>query len=200
MFEENDELRLSRIVFAFIFGIVGCLLLATVELGNLMAEDWFSEWVTQDSDTNGRIIRYGLAFSVAIAAVLVAVLYTSRFGRFGNAINRAFLWFGIILLLGTICAFLFDCLPEVIAGILGAGMFVGSVFILQQRYYTEERIVKLRVHRGDCPGCGCRLSPQAYFCPDCGSGVGQKCPECKGFAKLTDKHCSHCGNSLTTAS
>ena len=199
MYKEYDEIQLFKIEMAFIMGIVGCLLLATIELMNLMADDWFSEWVSENSFTNERIIRYGVAFSMAIAAVLVAVLCTPKFGRFGNTANRAFLWFGIILLLGSILTFLWDCLPEVIAGIIGAGIFVGSVYILQRRYYTPDRMAMMRVQRGECRDCGGRLSPGAYFCPDCGEAVGRKCPECKEFAKLTDHHCSHCGKSLVAA-
>lgn len=200
MNHEHNEGQLNRLIFAFTFGIVGCLLLATCELITLMTEDWFSGWVNENSFTNERIIRYGLAFFVALTAIFLAVYYTPKATRFSHAINRAVLWYGVILLLGAIISFLFDCLPEVIAGIVGAGIFIGSIYLMQQRYYTAERVISIRVRRGECPDCGYRLSPEAYFCPDCGHAVGQKCSECKGFAKLTDQHCSHCGKPLSTAS
>lgn len=200
MYHEQSEGQLSRLIFAFTFGIVGCLLLATCELGTLMTDDWFSEWVKQNSSSNERIIRYGLACFIAVAAILLAVYYTPKAGRFGNALNPALLWTGVILLLGTIIGFLFDCLPEVFAGVIGAGIFAGSIYILLARYYTPERVSRLRTCRGECPDCGCRLSLQAYFCPDCGSKVGQTCPDCKEFVKLTDQHCSQCGKALTATS
>jgi len=55
------------------------------------------------------------AFTMSIASVITTTSFTMKLGRFGNTINRAFLWYGTLLLISTIAIFVFDCLPEVFA-------------------------------------------------------------------------------------
>lgn len=196
MFEGSDEVQVSKIEFVFIVGIIGCMLFATWEIGHLMADKWFGEWVNQNRFTNERIIRYGIAFVMAIASVIVMTLFTPKFGRFGNTVNRAFLWYGTLLLISTIAIFVFDCLPEVFAGFIGAGIFIVAIYILQKRFFTQERVIRFRLNRGECPKCGSSLQPQSFFCSSCGKKVGKKCPSCEGYTRVIDKHCSRCGASL----
>ena len=196
MSEEYEQMQVSKIEVVFIFGIIGCMLLATWELAHLMADEWFREWVRQDSFTNKRIIYYGIAFVMAITSVIITTVFSLRFGRFGNTINRAFLWHGTLLLISTIAIFVFDCLPEVFAGFIGAGIFVFAIYILQKKFYTRERVAKIRLSKGKCPSCGAPLFAQSFFCSQCGSKVGGKCPKCEGFTRLMDIHCSFCGVSL----
>lgn len=196
MAEADDQIQVSKIEFVFILGIIGCMLLATWELAHLMADEWFREWVRQDKFTNKRIIYYGIAFFMAITSVIVTTMFSTKFGRFGRTINRAFLWYGTLLLISTIAVFVFDCLPEVFAGCIGAGIFVLAIYILQKKFFTLERVAKIRLSKGECPSCGARLLPQSFFCSQCGSEVGRKCPKCAGFTRLMDIHCSCCGASL----
>ena len=194
--ETSDEIQISKIEFVFIVGIIGCMLFATWELGHLMADDWFKDWVNQNKFTNERIIRYGIAFLMAIGAVIVTVWFSPKFGRFGATINRAFLWYGTLLLISTIAIFVFDCLPEVFAGFIGAGIFIIAVYVLQRRFFTKDRVSKIRLNKGKCPECGSLLRSEAFFCPNCSYAVGTKCPKCQGFTQVMDKYCSHCGDSL----
>ncbi len=196
MSEEYDQMQVSKIEVVFIVGIIGCMLLATWELAHLITDEWFREWVRQDSFTNKRIIYYGIAFLMAITSVIITTVFSSRFGRFGNTINRALLWYGTLLLISTIAIFVFDCLPEVFAGFIGAGIFVLAIYILQKKFYTRERVAKIRLSKGKCPSCGAPLFPQSFFCSQCGSKVGGNCPKCEGFTRLMDIHCSFCGASL----
>lgn len=196
MSEENEQIQASKIEVVFIVGIIGSMLLATWELGHLMADEWFSKWVNQNQFVNERIIRYGIAFLMSIASVIVTTVYTPRFGRFGNTVSRAFLWYGTLLLISTIAIFVFDCLPEVFAGFIGAGIFIFAIYILQKRVFTKERVAKVRLRKGECPGCGNPLLPESFFCPECGSEIGKKCSSCEGFTRLMDRYCSHCGTSL----
>ena len=161
-----------------------------------MADEWFQDWVNQDSFTNRRIILYGIAFLMSIASLITTTTLTPKFGRFGNTVNRAFLWYGTLLLISTIAIFVFDCLPEVFAGFIGAAVFIVSIYILQRKFFTKERVIRIRSSKGQCPKCGASLQPESFFCSSCGSEVGKKCPNCGGFTKLMDKYCSGCGSSL----
>ena len=53
-----------------------------------------------------------------ICTGLITTKFAFKFGRFGQTINRAFLWYGIAYyyIISTIAIFVFDCLPEVFAG------------------------------------------------------------------------------------
>ncbi|UCG56765.1 MAG: zinc ribbon domain-containing protein [Phycisphaerales bacterium] len=196
MTEDSEQLQASKIEVIFMVGIIGCMLFATWELGHLMAHEWFKTWVAKDRFTNARIIRYGIAFFMSITSVIFAAFFTPKFGRFGNTISRAFLWYGTLLLMSTIAIFLFDCLPEVCAGFIGAGIFVFAIYVLQKRVFTKERVAKTRLRKGQCPACGSPLLAESLFCSQCGREVGKKCPTCKAFTRLMDSHCSQCGGSL----
>ena len=196
MSESSDEIQISKIEVVFVIGIVGCMLFATWELGHLIVDDWLKDWVRQDQFTNERIIRYGIAFLMAIAAVVVTTWFSPKFGRFGATVNRAFLWYGTLLLISTIAIFVFDCLPEVFAGFIGAVVFIVAIYVVQRRFFTKERLATIRLNRGKCPACGTTLRGDALFCPSCGGEVGRKCPMCQGFTRVMDKYCPQCGKSL----
>jgi hypothetical protein len=200
MSDTNDEIQISKLEFIFLVGLVGSLLFATWEIGHLMVDEWFKSWVDQNRFTNERIIRYGIAFVIAIPSIIITSMFSTRFGRFGASINRAFLWFGTILLLSTIAIFIFDCLPEVCAGFIGAGIFILATYILQKKFFTKSRLAKIRLDKNRCPWCEAILPLNAYFCTKCGHEVGSKCPNCQGFNRVFDKHCSNCGIQLKNSS
>ena len=197
MIKDRYDIRIDRTEIIFVLGIVVCLLLSTLELARLMLEEWFEGWVNQNTDTNQRLILYSLAFIMVTASMVVSVVLNPRFGRFGNILSRSFLWYGSLLLIGTIGFFLFDCLSEVIAGILGAGILTGSLYLLQKGAFNKDIAVRIHLNRGECPQCSSYLPPDALFCSDCCYAVGKNCPDCERFAQLSDKHCSHCGRSLS---
>lgn len=193
MTEDEPEVQLSKIESAFLVGIVGCLLLGTWELGHLMADDWFRSWVAVDSFVRRRLILYGLAFLMSSSSVLCTTRFAHRAGRFGRTAQRAFLWYGNLLLLSTIAIFVFDCLPEVLAGYLGAMVFLCAIYIVQRRFHTPERLKKTRLAKGQCFSCGASLLPPWTFCPACATRVGEACPACGGVTRVTDLCCPHCG-------
>jgi len=193
---QDDDIQISKLEIILMIGIIGCMLFATWELGHLMADEWFVAWVAQNRFVNRRIILYGIAFTMSIISVIMTTSFTMKFGRFGNTILRAFLWYGTLLLISTIAIFVFDCLPEVFAGFIGAGVFITAIYILQRKYFTKDRVIRIRLNKGQCPTCGDSLQPQSFFCSSCGSEVGKKCPKCGGFIKLIDKYCSDCGKFL----
>ena len=130
---QGDDIQISKLDLVLMIGIIGCMLFATWELGHLMSDDWFRDWVNQNRFTNRRIILYGIAFSMAIASLITTTILTPKFGRFGHTVNRGFLWYGTLLLISTIAIFVFDCLPEVFAGFIGAGIFIASIYALQKK-------------------------------------------------------------------
>lgn len=194
---ETDDIQISKVEIALIVGIIGCMLFATWELGHLMVNDWFYRWVRQNEFVNRRIILYGIAFSMSILSIVITTSAVPRAGRFRSTINRAFLWYGTLLLISTIAIFVFDCLPEVAAGFIGAGVFIGAIYVIQKRFFTKERTIRSRINKGQCPKCGVALPVGSCFCPNCGEIVGRKCPTCGGHTRVTDKYCSLCGSLLT---
>jgi hypothetical protein len=196
MQETSDEIQISKLEFIFCVGIVGCMLFATWELGHLMVDTWFKNWVHQNDFTNRRIILYGIAFLMSIPSIIITSYFSPQFGRFGTTVNRSFLWYGTLLLISTIAIFIFDCLPEVCAGFIGAGIFIVAIYILQKRFFTNERLIKIRLNKGICPGCEAMLHADAFFCSNCGREVGKKCPKCQGFMRVIDKHCPQCGYKI----
>jgi predicted RNA-binding Zn-ribbon protein involved in translation (DUF1610 family) len=195
MLIENEDTQISKIEIVLIVGIIGCMLFATWELGHLMADEWFYAWVRQTEFTNRRIILYGIAFLMAIISVTTTISLTPKVNRFGHTVIRAFLWYGTILLISTIGIFVFDCLPEVFAGFIGAGVFIVTIYFLHKRFFTKERIIRTRINKGQCTNCSANLHNQSYFCPNCGKTVGKTCPNCNEFMKVFDKYCSICGKS-----
>lgn len=194
---EEDYVQITKLEVIFIVGIVGCMLFATWELGHLMADEWFYDWVSKDSFTNERIIRYGIAALMSITSLVVTTKFVTRFGRFGSTVNRAFLWYGTLLLISTISIFVFDCLPEVFAGFIGAILFIIAIYFLQKKYYSKERVIKSRLEKGNCFHCGSKLLAEALCCSDCGEQVGMRCPDCKGYVRVKDKFCSNCKREMS---
>ncbi len=193
MSDENQEVQLTKLETVFSIGIVGCMLFATWELGHLMADEWFSTWVDKNAFINRRIILYGLAALMSITSIFITIKFAFKLGRFGQIVNRAFLWYGTLLLISTIAIFVFDCLPEVFAGFIGAIVFITAIFIVQRKFLTKERIIRIRLAKGNCFNCGEKLHLNSIFCASCGTKVGNNCLECNTYIKISDKFCSSCG-------
>ena len=68
---ESDDVQISKLELVLMIGIIGCMLFATWELGHLMVDEWFYNWVSQNSFTNSRVILYGIAFFMSIASLIV---------------------------------------------------------------------------------------------------------------------------------
>ncbi|MFN2226467.1 MAG: zinc ribbon domain-containing protein [Anaerolineae bacterium] len=197
MDRQGEEVHLTKLETVLVVGVIGCLLFATWELTHLVADVWLREWVRADRYTHERIIRYGVGLSISITSLLGTTRYAFRFGRFGETVNRAFLWYGTLLLLSTIGWFLLDCLPEVFVGFLGAGLFIATIYVVQKRFFTRERIVRSRMDKGQCPICGVVLHEDSLFCAACGSQVGRRCTDCAAPARIMDRFCWCCGSELS---
>ena len=164
MNESSDEVHLTKLERVLALGIVGCLLLATWELCHLLTDTWFPTWVAENEFVHKRIIYYGVAFGVAIPVVIIAARMAFAVGRFATTIIRALLWYGVILLLTAIAVFVFDCLPEVVAGISGAIVFATAIYFVQRKFFTRERIARLRLQRGRCLACDAAQRCRILFC------------------------------------
>lgn len=194
----DGEVQWTKLEVAFTVGIVGCLLFATWQLGDLLARDWLDGWVG-DSALREDLIYYGVAFTAAIGALVGATRSASSTGRFGRTVVRSMLWYGALLLISASGMGAIEYLPEVAAGLFGAGVLIAAVYVLQQRYFTQERILHRRLRNDSCPECGGDLRPEAHFCSQCGYRVGDECPECGGYVALTDAYCASCGAERTGA-
>lgn len=193
MSADHDEMRLTKLESIFVFGIIGCLLFATWELAHLLETEWLSGWVHASPFVRKRVIYYGIAFSMSVLSVLVTGRWAFRFGRFGSTVNRAFLWYGTLLLLSTIAIFVFDCLPEVFAGFAGAGIFILAIYVLQKRFFTKDRVLRSRLEKGSCFSCGAAVQRDSSFCSSCGTRVGKPCGGCGVLVRLSDHFCRNCG-------
>ena len=191
-----DEIQLTRIETILIVGVIGCLLFATWELAHRLEEYWLREWVQADEFTRKRIIYYSIAFTMSIVSILVTSRLAFSPRRFVNTVIQAFLWYGTLLLLSSIAIFVFDCLPEIFAGFAGAAVFIAAIYIVQTKYFTQERMMRNRLDKGKCYSCGASLASGASYCSKCGTRVGRNCPECDSLVKLMDRHCWRCGQEI----
>jgi hypothetical protein len=192
----DEELQLTNLETAFIVGIVGCLLFATWQLGDLLVHDLLDGWVGE-SKLREDLLYYGVAFAASIAALVTTTRSAFRVGRFGHTINLALLWYGALLLISVSGMGAIEYLPEVAAGLVGAGLLMGAVYVLQQRYFTRERILQRRLRNDTCPECGDDLRSEAHFCSHCGHRVGRECDECGGYVTRLDTYCPTCGVELS---
>lgn len=194
----DDEMQWTKLEVAFTVGIVGCLLFATWQLGDLLARDWLAGWAG-DSALREDLIYYGVAFTAAIVALAGATRSTFSAGRFGRTVVRSMLWYGALLLISVSGMGAIEYLPEVAAGLFGAGVLITAVYVLQQRYFTQERILRRRFRNNNCPECGSDLRTEAHFCSQCGYRIGGECPECGGYVALSDEYCATCGEERAGA-
>ncbi|MFB6248761.1 MAG: zinc ribbon domain-containing protein [Salinibacter sp.] len=193
----DEDLQLTKLETAFIVGIVGCLLFATWQLGDLLVHEWLAGWVG-DSALREDILYYGVAFSAAIAALATTTRSAFYGGRFGRTLSRALLWYGALLLISVSGMGAIEYLPEVASGLVGAALLVGVVYVLQRRYFTSERITLRRLRNDECPECGEPIRTRARFCSHCGGRVGGTCPDCDGYVSRHDDYCASCGRALGT--
>ena len=193
---KEEDVQLTKFEKILAFGVIGCLLFATWELGHLLVDEWLYEWVIRNSFVRKRIILYGIAFIMSLSSVYFAIRYSTSSKRFIQTVSRAFLWYGTILLISTIAIFVFDCLPEVFAGFIGAAVFILAIYLIQKKYFTEERNIRKSLERDKCFSCGSNLNPDSLYCSQCKEKVGMKCKKCNAYARINDKYCSQCGYSL----
>jgi uncharacterized membrane protein YdjX (TVP38/TMEM64 family) len=198
MNDSSEETNLTKLESILALGVVGCLLLATWELCHLLKDTWFPNWVAENDFVHKRIIYYGVAFAIAIPVMIVSVTKAFTVGRFAATLIRALLWYGVILLITAIAVFVFDCLPEVVAGITGAIFFAVAIYMVQRKFFTKERVAKIRLQRGRCMTCDVPLHSDAAFCSGCGGRVGQNCPSCASPVRLPDPFCWKCGQKIKT--
>lgn len=199
MHESTEEIQLTKLESIFVVGIVGCLLFATWEFMHLAVDEWFKVWVEVDPFVRRRLIMYGTSTLVSLAAVGVTTRYAFSFGRFGKTASRAFLWYGTILLISTIAVFVFDCLPEIAAGFIGAAVFLTAIYLLQKRYFTPERVFKNRMGKHLCFACATPFNEQATHCSQCGSVLGNRCEQCGFTIRIASRFCGGCGAPQTDA-
>lgn len=193
MNESTDEIQLTKLESILVLGIVGCLLFATWEVMHLCVDEWFAEWMKVDPFVRRRMVMYGICGLVSATAVLVSTRYAFSFGRFGKTASRAFLWYGTILLISTIAIFVFDCLPEVAAGFIGAAVLLAAIYFLQIRYFTRERVLKNRITKNLCFACATPFGEQATHCQQCGVVLGARCEGCGYIVQVWANFCGGCG-------
>ena len=136
--EEDQGFQLSGFESLLVVGIIVCMLWLTWGLGHLLADKWLWFWVELNKSVYRRVVLYGVALAMAACSILITTRLGSRFGTFGETVNKAFLWYGYVLLIATFCIFVFDILPEVFAGVIIVGLFIAAMFFFQKKFLRKK--------------------------------------------------------------
>lgn len=136
--EEDVGSQLTGFESILVIGIIGGMLWLTWGVGHLLADKWLWFWVELNKFVYRRVVLYGVALSMAAGSILITTRLSSRFETFGETVNKAFLWYGYVLLIVTFCIFVFDILPEVFAGIIIVGLFIAAMFFFQTKYLGKK--------------------------------------------------------------
>jgi len=193
---QPEEVRLTEVESIFMTGIIGCMLFATWEIAQFLIENVLDEWVLHDEAGRKRAVLYTTGFVMSITSLLVTIKFVFSFGRFGQVVNRSFLWYGALLLIITIAAFIFDYMPKVFSGFAGAALFTAAIFIVQKKFFTRERMIKSGLARGRCFSCGEEIKDGYMHCPACGIETGKKCGKCGAFNRISNIYCVSCGGRM----
>lgn len=192
MSKKNLEVQLTTLEKLFVIGIIACLFFGTWRLCDLISEggdgsNWFDD---------EEFIWCGIALFISISTIYCSIITRKFKGRFSQTVNKAFLWYGSLLLLITVLRIAFELFPIEVGGFVGAIMLIFAIYILQKKYFTKERITRKRLEEGKCFSCGNTLPLNVFHCPVCGIQVGRKCPKCNSFTKLMDNFCLNCGEKF----
>ena len=86
-------------------------------------------------------------------------------------------------------------------------MGLGNVVWAAYNYVANSRRRVLWEDGRDCPNCGAGVSPEAAYCPDCGTALetvpepeGEiACPDCEAMVAEGSRYCPNCGVKLADA-
>ncbi len=80
---------------------------------------------------------------------------------------------------------------------MGAGIAaaLALIYVMQQRLFSQEKIVQKRIAKGQCQNCGVRLPAENNACFQCGFKLTRQCATCSKETFVYGKYCRECGAS-----
>lgn len=70
----------------------------------------------------------------------------------------------------------------------------GVIWFLQTKVFSHERCIMKSMQKGTCFRCGCKISYQHDYCPNCAYRVLAPCETCGSKTPNDLTYCQHCGN------
>ncbi|RLG50866.1 MAG: hypothetical protein DRN96_06660 [Thermoproteota archaeon] len=192
MSQEVEERELTRAEKILAAAMVGLLFLGTVEALHLAEVRALRGMTAEERWVWSRVLYYGVSFSIALAAILLA----PRLRGFARTFGSVALGYGLLMLIWSVGKFILDCLPEVAAAFAGAAAAGGGLWYLRRSYYTPERVAYSRYMKGVCPFCGKGRIGEHRYCPMCGASVRVECRTCGALVGVLDAYCPACGSPL----
>lgn len=80
---------------------------------------------------------------------------------------------------------------------MGLGIFFALVLIyfMQNKMFSQEKLIKKRIVKGQCQNCGLHLPSDSNACSVCGFMQFKECSHCNKNTYVHGKYCRECGAS-----
>jgi len=73
------------------------------------------------------------------------------------------------------------------------GVAMVFVYMLQKKFFSQQRLRQTRLMKGECYFCGKKLPAKTSICPFCGTNQLKKCANCNADTFFGGEYCIHCG-------
>ena len=81
--------------------------------------------------------------------------------------------------------------------LMGAGIAaaLALIYVMQQKIFSQEKIVQKRIAKGQCQNCGVHVPGENNACSRCGFQQFRRCTTCDKSTFVYGKYCRECGAS-----
>jgi len=203
---KKNNPHLTLLEWILVICLIFFLIHTTFGLCHFLINHCLYKWFEENETFNTRIIYYGVAFGVSIAALLINAFFSDLRKAIDYSPNQAFedrrflatlLFriipiFGVTLFSASTIVFLFDCLPPLASGISGAIVFTLGIYAYQRFFCSREQVTRMCADQMRCRSCDARLKRGAEFCSACGEQVGKRCSKCSSPVHVEDSVCWKC--------
>ncbi|MEH6448956.1 MAG: zinc ribbon domain-containing protein, partial [Oleispira sp.] len=76
---------------------------------------------------------------------------------------------------------------------LGIALALGLIYVLQQKIFSQEKLMQKRIVKGQCQNCGVNVPSGDKACTACGFKQYKGCGHCHNETYVFAKHCKSCG-------
>ena len=78
---------------------------------------------------------------------------------------------------------------------IGITAALAMIYIMQQKIFSQEKIVQKRIAKGQCQNCGVHVPAGSNACSQCGFKQTRQCSTCNSNTFVYGKYCRECGAS-----
>lgn len=133
---------------------------------------------------------YAVIFTAMTAVASVLLLRVLLFWFWGLFLERVLeiliRWFNQYQIIRTLMFY---------AGmLLSFALFGGAAYWLQKKVFDPRRVALRRFRGKQCPHCQADLDLAAFYCPNCGARIREKCEQCGQARFVGLPNCPHCGH------